>query len=72
MRATDFKTARKQLGLTQTEMGERLGLTKRQVRNLETGVTPIRHAYAMLTLAALRSDDSAPGASGHEKKDRTE
>lgn len=69
MRASDFKTARLKLGLSQSKMGEALGLTKRQVINLETGKTPIRHAYAELLNRVVIEHLSAPGAPRLETKD---
>jgi DNA-binding XRE family transcriptional regulator len=61
MRDAEFRKARKTLGLTQTQMGALLGISKRQVINLEMGRSPIRKPYADLIGHALR--DRAPGAS---------
>lgn len=37
MTPDEFLAARKRLGLTQAEMGERLGLSERQIRRIEQG-----------------------------------
>lgn len=70
MTGPDFKTARQKLGLTQAQLGERLGLTKRHVRNMETGKTPIRQVYATLIVAAVK-EASAPGATGLNERTKT-
>lgn len=49
----NFKALRTQLGLTQAELGERLGLTERQVRNLESGKTPVK-AHHQLAIESLK------------------
>lgn len=67
MRDAEFKKARKTLGLTQTEMGGFLGISKRQVINLEMGRSPIRKPYADLIGHALK--DRAPDANPVEKGD---
>lgn len=69
MRPPDFKTARKQLGMTQSELAAHLGITKRQVINLEGGKSPIRQAYAAMLERAVIDKLSAPGASGLKAKD---
>lgn len=58
-----FKTARRKAGLTQGELGAKLGIKARQVRNIETGVSPIRAAYSI----ALRALCEA-SASGHQEE----
>ncbi len=67
MRSAEFKRARKTMGLTQTQMGEFLGVSKRQVINLEKGFSPIRKPYADLISLALQKN--APGVSPAEKGD---
>lgn len=57
----EFMAARKALGMTQAAMGQRLGLTKRQVRNLEKGKTPIREAYAQL-IGHMTARPAQPGS----------
>jgi transcriptional regulator with XRE-family HTH domain len=70
MDKTDFAAARKALGLTQDQLGQRLGLTRRHVRNMETGKTPIRQVYATLIASAVK-EASAPGASGLNERTKT-
>lgn len=69
MRPSDFKTARKQLGLTQSELASHLGITKRQVINLEGGKTPIRRVYATVLERAVMDKLSATGAPRLETKE---
>lgn len=53
MTAAEFRAARKRLGLTQTAMGEILGIKLRQVQYIEAGEAPIKTAYARLIEAYL-------------------
>tara|TARA_B110000090_G_scaffold155242_1_gene170560 strand:- start:193 stop:372 length:180 start_codon:yes stop_codon:yes gene_type:complete len=55
---SDFKKARQQLGLTQSDLGKQLGLTDRQIRRLEKD-HPIQKqtALAMNQLVSLSSLD---------------
>lgn len=48
-----FAESRKKLGLSQTELGDRLGLSLRQIRNLEKGDSPIKplHEFALRWIA---------------------
>jgi transcriptional regulator with XRE-family HTH domain len=55
--------------MTQSEIATHLGITKRQVINLEGGKSPIRRAYAAMLERAVIDKMSAPGASGLEEKD---
>jgi transcriptional regulator with XRE-family HTH domain len=43
-----FKAARLSLGATQARLGERLGLTMRQIGRYENGFTPIPLALSIL------------------------
>jgi predicted transcriptional regulator len=54
MTNSDFKKARQQLGLTQSDLGKQLGLTDRQIRRLEK-YQPIQKqtALAMNQLVTL-------------------
>tara|TARA_R110002012_G_C11358308_1_gene580524 strand:+ start:252 stop:431 length:180 start_codon:yes stop_codon:yes gene_type:complete len=54
MTNSDFKKARQQLGLTQSDLGKQLGLTDRQIRRLEKD-QPIKKqtALAMNQLVTL-------------------
>jgi DNA-binding XRE family transcriptional regulator len=65
MTPAKFIAARQALGLTQTEFGKRIGVTKRQVIRMEKGDTPIRATYAEL----IRYIESAPDAIRHETGD---
>ena len=58
MNNSDFKKARQQLGLTQSDLGKQLGLTDRQIRRLEKD-HPIQKqtALAMNQLVTLSSLD---------------
>ena len=58
MTNSDFKKARQQLGLTQSDLGKQLGLTDRQIRRLEKD-HPIQKqtALAMNQLVTLSSLD---------------
>jgi transcriptional regulator with XRE-family HTH domain len=46
MDPADFKAARLKLGLTQAQIGKRLGIGERQIRRMENGREPIRDLYA--------------------------
>ena len=58
MTNADFKKARQQLGLTQSDLGKQLGLTDRQIRRLEK-YQPIQKqtALAMNQVVTLSSLD---------------
>lgn len=71
MKPSDFKTARKKLGMTQSELAAELGITKRQVINLEGGKSPIRRVYATMLERAVIDKLSAPSAPGLETKDQS-
>jgi DNA-binding XRE family transcriptional regulator len=58
---------RKALGLTQTEMGKRLGLSKRQMIRMETGQTPIRATYSELVRYIENAPGVPPAESGETK-----
>lgn len=60
MRPAEFRTARLKLGLTQSQAGEALGLSKRQVMRMENGHTPIRAAYAKLITIIEPPPDHGP------------
>lgn len=66
MRPAEFKTARLKLDLTQAEMGKLIGVTKRQVINMEKGVSPIRQAYTVVIDKALAETNSPPDH-GHQQ-----
>lgn len=53
MTPTVFKESRKKLDLSQTELGDLLGMSLRQIRNLEKGESPIKplHEYALRWIA---------------------
>lgn len=53
--ATRFQAIRTKLGLTQAELGALLGLTARQIRNLETGSTPVRRIHRLALHALLNA-----------------
>lgn len=72
MRPSDFKTARKKLGLTQSQLAAQLGLTRRQVINLEAGKTPIRRAYALILDRAVMDQLSVSGATGLDTEKQTQ
>lgn len=46
MEAAEFKEIRLKLGLTQSELGDKLGITKRQIINYEKGGSKINSEYA--------------------------
>ena len=58
MTPTQFKNHRQMLGITQTQMGELLALSKRQVQNYEDGTHPVPalvvHRLKTLTKKELR------------------
>ena len=56
MNAEQFKTARKSLGMSQEQLAERLGITRRTVSAWETSGPP---AVAVLALASLTADQDA-------------
>jgi transcriptional regulator with XRE-family HTH domain len=47
MTAEEMTALRKSLGLTQAEMGERIGLALRSVQEIESGKTPLRLSHAL-------------------------
>jgi transcriptional regulator with XRE-family HTH domain len=47
MTLDEFIALRKQLGLTQTELGVFFGLKLRTVQDIESGKSPLRPAYAL-------------------------
>lgn len=47
MTKEDFVALRKSLGLTQTELGERIGLGLRALQDIEAGKTPVRPSHAL-------------------------
>lgn len=53
-RAELFKAQRMELFLTQAELGERLGLTGRQVRRLESGESPVKPHHLLAVESLLR------------------
>lgn len=55
----DFRATRLKLCLTQVELGVLLGLTARQIRNLETGASPVRPIHRLALLALLNAADQA-------------
>ncbi len=56
--ANGFRALRLELGLTQAELGMRLGLNERQIRRLESGETPIKphHLLAIESLLSRQHD----------------
>jgi DNA-binding XRE family transcriptional regulator len=50
----DLIAARAALGMTQTDLGAVLGLSKRQIIRLEKGDKPIRPIYADLVARLIR------------------
>lgn len=55
MTPTEFKEARQKLGLTQPQMADALGVSKRTVAGIETGVeVPRLYALAVAGLLAER------------------
>jgi predicted transcriptional regulator len=46
MTPTELREARQTLGLSQTALGESLGIGKRQIIRIESGDTPLRPIYA--------------------------
>jgi transcriptional regulator with XRE-family HTH domain len=62
MTIEELVALRKRLGLTQTEMGERIGLKLRSLQEIESGKTPLRPSHALaaervaLALAVERGD----------------
>jgi transcriptional regulator with XRE-family HTH domain len=57
-----FRESRKLIGLSQTALADRLGLSLRQVRNLETGVSPIKgvHEFALRWIALQECNLNLP------------
>lgn len=47
MNATDFEALRKQLGLTQAELGYRLGVRRQAIIDLEAGKTTLRPMHVL-------------------------
>lgn len=69
MTAEELIALRKSLGLTQAELGERIGLALRSIQEIESGKTPVRPSHALaaeriaLALAVERKDPMlAPAA----------
>ena len=56
MSAEQFKTARKSLGMSQTELADKLGVSRETVSNWERSNPP---AVAVLALASLTADQDA-------------
>ena len=57
-----FRESRKLIGLSQTALADRLGLSLRQVRNLETGDSPIKgvHELALRWIAMEEANLNLP------------
>lgn len=63
MTGEDLAKARKALGLTQAQFGERLGMGRRSIADIETGTSPVRliHSLALERLAlALAIERAEP------------
>jgi DNA-binding transcriptional regulator YiaG len=67
MNNADFRKARKDLRMTQAQLGEFLGISKRQVQNIEWGASPVHKAYADLMRLTLEAN--APGVPPAENGD---
>ena len=52
-----FKESRKRIGLTQSALADRLGVTLRQVQNLESGHSPIKGLHE-LSLRWIAMDEA--------------
>lgn len=57
-----FRKSREIIGLSQSVLGDRLGLSLRQIRNLETGVSPIKgvHEFALRWIALQECNLNLP------------
>ena len=69
MTPADYKSIRKQMGLTQATLGGHLGVSRAVIANREGGVTPITPKAALAIKKLLQHHDSTATISRRQEKD---
>lgn len=67
MTSTEFRAIRRQLGLNQTELADRLGMTQPMVSRIERGERQptVQQGAAIMLLAELMKKENGQGKNSH-------